>query len=182
MINRRSMLWVLLAGALIAGLAVLFGTRRPVSSSASDMPAPGAPVSADASGAAPPLDIWSISHPEKYRTQTFEVPLKPNEELEYKAQLNRGEPLLYSWQVKEGSQVYFEFHGQPTEGTWPRDYYERYEKGESSGGQGSMVAPFTGRHGWFWLNAGDKPVTIEIELSGYFSDFSRFDAAHAVQR
>ena len=189
MINRRSMLWALLAGALILVLVVLpagvgvdptgFGRLTGLSTPAHDSRSSAAmPVA----GAPPPLSIWSISHPEKYRTQTFAVPLKPNEEVEYKAQLNRGEPLLYSWRVKEGSQVYFEFHGQPTEGTWPKDYYQSYEKGEGSGGQGSMVAPFAGRHGWFWLNIGDKPVTIEIEINGYFSDFSRFDAAHAVQR
>jgi hypothetical protein len=69
--------------------------------------------------------------------------------------------------------VYFEFHGEPTEGTWPKDYYESYEKGDGTSGQGSLVAPFTGRHGWYFLNPGNKPVTVEVELAGYFSDFGR---------
>jgi hypothetical protein len=100
--------------------------------------------------------------------------MKGDEEFEYKAYVNRGESLLYRWRVKEGSQVYFEFHGQPTEGKWPDEYYESYEKGESSGGQGSMVAPFTGEHGWYWLNLSEKPVTIVVELAGYYSKFGKY--------
>jgi len=189
----RAALWAA-AGALMTLLVVLpavygidptgFGAVTGLTradDTATMSAAAGAPISADASGEAPPLNIWSVSHPGKYRTQTFEVPLRLDEELEYKALVNRGEPLLYSWRVKEGTQVYFEFHGEPTEGTWRKDYYQSYEKGESSAGQGSMVAPFTGRHGWFWLNIGDTPITIEVELSGYYSDFSRFGAGRTAQ-
>ena len=124
--------------------------------------------------AAPARKVWSISHGEKYQLQSYEVQLKGDEELEYKAHIDSGEPLLYSWRVKEGTQVYFEFHGQPTEGKWPEDYYESYEKGEGSGGQGSMVAPFTGEHGWYWLNLSAQPVTIIVELAGYYRDFGRY--------
>jgi hypothetical protein len=116
---------------------------------------------------------WSMAHAEKYEIQTFEVPLRGDEELEYKAEIAGGEPLLYSWHVKEGSTVYFEFHGEPTIGKWPKDYYESYETGEAAGGQGSMVAPFTGHHGWYWLNLTHKPVTIVVELAGYYARFER---------
>lgn len=194
----RATLWALLAGALITVLVVLpaefgvdltgFGRLTGLTAlartkeGAAGRPAVAeGPVGADTSGTAPPLKIWSVAHADKYHTEKYEVPLKLDEELEYKARLNRGEPMLYSWRVKQGSQVYFEFHGEPTEGTWSKDYYQSYEKGEGSSGQGSMVAPFTGNHGWYWLNLGDKPITIEVELSGYYTDFSRVGAARAAQ-
>ena len=138
---------------------------------ADDMPQSA--VDADASGAVPALKVWSVAHPDRYVQRTYEVPLKGDEELEYKAVMTRGDSLLYSWHVKEGSQVYFEFHGEPTEGKWPEGYFESYEKGEASAGAGSMVAPFNGRHGWYWLNLSDKPVTVVVELAGYYGDFSR---------
>jgi hypothetical protein len=88
--------------------------------------------------------------------------------------MTRGDSLVYGWRVKDGSQVYFEFHGEPNEGKWPEDYFESYEKGEASSGAGSMVAPFTGNHGWYWLNLSDKPVTIVVELAGYYTNFGRY--------
>jgi hypothetical protein len=189
----RATLWALLAGALITvavilpaeygvdptGFGRLTGLTAMARAGQQGAAAPavaetGAPVNADASGTAPPLTVWAVAHPEKYHSETFEVTLKGDEEAEYKATVTRGDSMLYTWRVKEGSQVYFEFHGQPSEGTWPKDYYESYEKGESTGGQGAMVAPFTGEHGWFWLNLSEKPVTIVVELAGYYSKFGRY--------
>ncbi len=194
----RASLWALVAALLALVLAVLpaeygidltgFGrlsglTRFAGSKAAgaadagkpagqgSDMPQ--APLDADATGAAPALKVWSVAHPERYVQRSYEVALKGDEELEYKAVMSRGDSMLYSWRVKEGSQVYFEFHGEPTEGKWPEGYYESYEKGEASAGAGSMVAPFNGHHGWYWLNLSEKPVTVVVELAGYYSDFSR---------
>lgn len=190
----RASLWALGAALLALVLAVLpaeygidltgFGRLTGLNNFAGSKatgtatPAAGgemaqAPVGADASGAAPPLKVWSVAHPERYVQRTFEVPLKGDEELEYKADVTRGDSLLYSWRVKEGSKVYFEFHGEPTEGKWPEGYFESYEKGESTAGAGSMVAPFNGHHGWYWLNLSEKPVTIVVELAGYYRNFSR---------
>ena len=164
----------------LTGLTSLARAKAAAAMPAAAVVASSAPVDADASGKAPPIAVWQIAHPGKYEVRTYEVPMKGEEEFEYKAHLARGEPLLYSWRVKEGSAVYFEFHGQPSEGTWPKDYYESYEKGEGAGGSGSMIAPFTGDHGWYWLNLSDKPVTIIVELAGYYEKFSRYgDAAAA---
>lgn len=201
----RATLWALLAGAVIAvavvlpaeygvdptgfgrltGLTALARTRaaeRAAEGMAGSISATApAETGADVSGRAPPLSVWSVAHPDHFQVQKYEVKLKGDEELEYKAVVNRGEPLLYSWRVREGSQVYFEFHGEPTEGIWPKDYYESYEKGEGTGGQGSMVAPFTGHHGWYFLNLDGKPVTVEVELAGYFRDFSRVGEVPAAE-
>jgi hypothetical protein len=189
----RMMLWAALSAAALLVLVVLpaeygidatgFGRLTGLKSLA-EIKAAGAniaagnavamPVNADAGGKPPSITVWSIAHSGKYLANTYEVPMKGDEEFEYKANVQRGEPLLYSWRVKEGSPVYFEFHGQPSEGTWPKDYYESYEKGESAGGSGSMIAPFTGEHGWYWLNLSDKPVTIVVELAGYYDKFGKY--------
>jgi hypothetical protein len=113
------------------------------------------------------------AHERKHRSAVIEINLKPKEELEYKAVLAQGEPLLYSWRVQGGA-VYFEFHGEPTEGKWPKDYYRSYEiKDSSSQAHGSFTAPFTGRHGWYWRNLGETPITITLEVSGYYSKIGR---------
>lgn len=91
-------------------------------------------------------------HPRKHLSARIEIRLEGGAELEYKARLDKGEPLLYAWSVR-GSTVHFEFHGEPTQGRWPKDFYQSYQTADrSTGTQGSFVAPFTGQHGWYWRN------------------------------
>ena len=112
-------------------------------------------------------------HERKYFTGRVEIAVQPREELEYKATLAVGEPLLYSWRV-QGGPVYFEFHGEPTEGEWPEGFFQSYKIKESSAGEhGSFVAPFTGQHGWYWRNLSDEPATIVLEASGYYTKLDR---------
>jgi hypothetical protein len=119
------------------------------------------------------------THDRKARSARIEIALKPREALEYKAQLEKGEPLLYAWTVNAGT-VHYEFHGEPTEGEWPKGYFQSYEIGDGSRGQsGSFVAPFTGRHGWYWKNESEAPLTIVLEASGYYSKLGRIDTARA---
>jgi hypothetical protein len=115
------------------------------------------------------------AHPRKARSARIEIHVLPNERLEYKALLELGEPLLYSWTV-QGGPVYFEFHGEPTEGKWPKDYYRSYQISERSNAeQGSFVAPFTGNHGWYWRNLSNEPATIILEASGYYTKLGRVE-------
>lgn len=119
------------------------------------------------------------AHPRAARRARVVIELGPREELEYKAQLAQGEPLLYSWRA-EGGPVYYEFHGEPTEGEWPQGFFLSYEIGESSTqAHGSFVAPFTGRHGWYWRNLSDEPAAITLEASGYYTKLGRIDSGYA---
>jgi hypothetical protein len=112
-------------------------------------------------------------HPQKHRSARIEIQVNGHEELEYKALLAAGEPLLYSWTVA-GGEVYCEFHGEPTEGNWPKDFYQSYQIVERTGSAyGSFVAPFTGQHGWYWRNLSSDPVTIVLETSGYYTKLGR---------
>ena len=115
------------------------------------------------------------AHPRKPFNGNVTIQMGGREELEYKATLAQGEPMFYSWRV-QGGPVYFEFHGEPTEGEWPKDYFRSYEIKESSlAEQGSFVAPFTGRHGWFWRNLSDEPAVITLEAVGYYSKLGRIE-------
>jgi hypothetical protein len=117
------------------------------------------------------------AHPRKFYSGNIVIEMAPGEQLEYKATLARGEPMLYSWRVTGGS-VYAEFHGEPTEGEWPKNYFRSYEIQKSStAAHGSFVAPFTGQHGWYWRNLGDRPATITLEASGYYTRLGRVGKA-----
>jgi len=99
-------------------------------------------------------------------TKTLTVQLGLDQETEIKAVMDAAQVILYSW--KADGDVYTDFHGhEPNAG----QEFVRYEEQQSGHeGRGSLVAPFTGEHGWFWLNISDKPVTITLTVTGYYND------------
>lgn len=107
------------------------------------------------------------SQPAPAHTQTVTVTLSPFEQTEIKAVLDGGKMMLYSWKV-DGGKIYEDFHGHDP--AWVnKNAFVRYEeKNDSVGANGSLVAPFTGEHGWYWLNVGKKPVTITLTVQGYY--------------
>lgn len=110
--------------------------------------------------------------PTAARTDTFTVHLEPGQQTEIKAVLDTAQVILYSWKA-EGGPVYTDFHGhEPDTGD---DAFVRYEEQQSgTEGHGSLVAPFSGEHGWFWLNIGEQPVTITLTFTGYHKDVRNY--------
>jgi hypothetical protein len=100
-------------------------------------------------------------------SETRTIKLEPGQQTEIKAVMDAAQVIVYSWKA-EGGQVYTDFHGhEPTAG----DAFVRYEEQQSgNAGNGSLVAPFAGEHGWFWLNISEQPVTITIQLTGYLRE------------
>lgn len=39
---------------------------------------------------------------------------------------------------------------------------------------GSLVAPFGGEHGWYWLSLEEKTITITLTVTGYFNDIKDY--------
>jgi hypothetical protein len=102
------------------------------------------------------------------KTRTVEVTIPPEKETELKMVMQASKMIEYTWRVERGS-VYTDFHGHdPAAGN---EYFVRYkEQQEGTGNNGSLVAPFAGEHGWYWLNYNDFPVVITLTISGYFDD------------
>lgn len=102
------------------------------------------------------------------RTETRTITVPPEKETEIKLVLSESKVVLYSWSVDRGT-VYADFHGHdPAAGD---EFWVRYkEHQEGSGHHGSLVAPFDGEHGWFWLNYNDFPVTITLTVTGFYED------------
>jgi len=105
-------------------------------------------------------------HPAK--TQTLEVMIPAGAETEIKTFLRQAKTILYTWQTDRGS-IYVDFHGHdPLVGN---DFWVRYrEDQESSGHSGSLVAPFEGEHGWYWLNYNEFPITVTLTVTGFYDD------------
>lgn len=116
-------------------------------------------------------DPFSRAHETPFRSDRIEIPLDEFEQVEVKASMNQGEAFVYSWRLVEGDTVYTDFHADPHQvDQYPDMYWIRYLESESGGESGSLVAPFDGNHGWFWLNIEENPIKIELEVHGYYEN------------
>lgn len=101
-----------------------------------------------------------------FSQDTVSFTLEPGGFIEYKYRLEQGQSLLYSWSATGA--VASEFHAEP-DGA-PRGYAETYEKRPpSERAAGTLVAPFTGIHGWYWENATGAPITVTLSSAGYYT-------------
>jgi hypothetical protein len=109
-------------------------------------------------------------------TITFEA--KPKEGFEYKYRLDKGEALLYSWTASAPMNT--EFHAEPDGG--PRGYAQTYEKKDGmTAASGTLTAPFSGIHGWYWENTTDQPQTVTLTTAGYYNLAHEFRAGQGVK-
>lgn len=114
----------------------------------------------------------SFLHDSTAKSEVIEIHLKSSDEVEYKALLNKGEPMLYSWSVITEGEVYYDFHGEPSHPEeFEEGFFQSYEVGDGVvAAQGSFVAPFEGRHGWYWLNISEGDITIRLQAQGYYAE------------
>ena len=106
------------------------------------------------------------------QTRTVTLTLGVDKETEIKAIMQEAKVIVYTWHV-EGGKVYSDMHGHdPAIGG---EAFVRYrEDQETDGDSGSLVAPFSGEHGWYWLNVSSTPVTITLSLTGFFDDIKDY--------
>ena len=100
-----------------------------------------------------------------FKTDHATFVLGPYDYVEYKYHLAQGATLLYAWEAT--TTVIQDFHGA-AEG--PHAGAEiSVDKSSAPRGSGSLAAPFSGMHGWYWENPGGSTVTVTITTAGYYS-------------
>ena len=102
------------------------------------------------------------------RSDVTSLTLEPGQGAEIKATMAEGLRLTYDWSVSGGA-VNYDTHADA-----PGIDYHGYDKGQNSAGErGQLFAPFDGKHGWFWRNRGDGPVTITLRTKGPYTEIKR---------
>jgi len=124
----------------------------------------------------PAVDGVNIrSHENVYKSDTLEILIDTDGQLEYKAIMDRGEVLLYSWEAN--GELYYDFHAHQEKGD--PNFWTRYSEGEAMKDQGSIVAPYQGEHGWYWLNISGKPIKIKLTVAGYYDQIKKIELKEA---
>jgi len=102
-----------------------------------------------------------------FRSEVVEIVLAPGVGTEVQSVLTEDQAILYQWNT-DGAVVYSDFHGHDPEDD---SFWVQYR--ENEGGRedyGSLVAPFSGQHGWYFRNDGETEIVIRLRVSGYFSE------------
>lgn len=147
-------------GADIATAAVAQAEAMP-EAVASIAPVPDAePVAIGPEAAALPVDAGDAG---AWRNEMV-FTLAPSEAKEIKLVMAAGDVANFEW-VSEGGGVNYTQHGDDGGAN-----EVRFEDGRAAPGQdGTMAAPFAGKHGWFWRNRGEAPVTVTLRVGGVYS-------------
>jgi hypothetical protein len=128
-------------------------------------------VAAPAPGAGP----LARTYPVAFRADEIEIPLDTieagsgKEEIEFKVKMKKGATLVYSWSVEgmnKPDEFYSDFHSQsdPT----PKIQVMSHEARTGLGGNGALVAPFDGIHGWYLQNQSVTQVKVRLKLAGFY--------------
>ena len=114
--------------------------------------------------ALPPATNDAEPPPRVYQTESTSFTLRPSQAFEYKYRLEKDRGMVYAWRAT--GKVKYEFHGEPDD---HRLKVQSYDKQENDYASGTLAAPFTGIHGWYWENAGDADLTITLTTSGFYT-------------
>jgi hypothetical protein len=177
---------ILLAGFAVASIitvvAVLpaefhvdptgIGTAAGLMSLSAAPEAKSAPSTAATASGAAPVQVLARAYPAPFRTDTIDIPLKAAEsegsELEYKVKMSAGQTLVYSWTVDAPpEEFYFDFHSEKRPS--PKETVVSHEQAVGVARNGSLVAPFDGIDGWYFQNQSQKPVTVHLKISGFYT-------------
>jgi hypothetical protein len=116
----------------------------------------------------------NIIHADKpLKTETLTIALPLDGMIEYKAIMQAGDSVVYQWE--SAADIYYDFHAHQPSEVQDGSFFTRYAEGEGKVDRGMIVAPYTGQHGWFFLNLSDGPAEIELTVSGYYDEIVRLD-------
>lgn len=107
-----------------------------------------------------------------YRADEMEITLPPGKGLEVKTHLAKGATLIYTWKTKNAEKVNHDFHGEPVNAK-ENEFESFILEDDVSESKGTLIAPFTGVHGWYWQNKTAAPVTVVLKASGFYTDIFR---------
>jgi len=103
----------------------------------------------------------------KSRTDKVTVMIPAGKGLEYKLAILKYGQVKYAWKTKTGI-LFFDLHGDVKTTDKKTAYFESYTVSNSNNMAGSFIAPFEGRHGWYFKNKTNHDIDVSINLIGEY--------------
>ncbi|WP_251741101.1 hypothetical protein [Gramella sp. AN32] len=90
--------------------------------------------------------------------------------IEFKIDMLKYGKMKYEWTTANGEVLYFDFHGEVKQEKEVKEvYFESYTIANSNNMVGTFLAPYEGKHGWFFRNTGNEDVTVNLRLKGQYT-------------
>jgi hypothetical protein len=90
--------------------------------------------------------------------------------IEFKINMLKYGKMKYEWTTANGEVLYFDFHGEVKQEKEVKEvYFESYTIANSNNMVGTFLAPYEGKHGWFFRNTGNEDVTVNLRLKGQYA-------------
>ena len=103
--------------------------------------------------------------------ESISLELKPGQATEVKLTMPQSASVNFDWKAVGGG-LNYDTHGDPVNA--PKGFYHGYGKGKNeTTQQGVLKAAFDGKHGWFWRNRTENPVTVTLLVEGQFSEMKK---------
>lgn len=103
--------------------------------------------------------------------ESISIELKPGQATEVKLTMPQSASVNFDWKAVGGG-LNYDTHGDPVNA--PKGFYHDYGKGKNeTTQQGVLKAAFDGKHGWFWRNRTENPVTVTLLVEGQFSEMKK---------
>ena len=103
--------------------------------------------------------------------ESISIELKPGQATEVKLTMPQNASVNFDWKAVGGG-LNYDTHGDPVNA--PKGFYHGYGKGKNeTTQQGVLKAAFDGKHGWFWRNRTENPVTVTLLVEGQFSEMKK---------
>ena len=91
-------------------------------------------------------------------------------EAEFKINMLKYGTMKYEWTTANNEVLYFDFHGEVKQKEEVKEvYFESYTISNSHNMVGTFLAPYEGKHGWFFRNTSNEDVTVNLRLKGQYT-------------
>jgi len=89
--------------------------------------------------------------------------------IEFKINMLKYGQMKYEWATANREVLYFDFHGEVKQEAEIKDvYFESYTMANSNNMVGTFLAPYEGKHGWFFRNNSNTDVVVNLRLKGSY--------------
>jgi len=131
--------------------------------------APAEPAAAVSAPLLPTRD--AIKRSGAWQNDQVTIELAPHTGTELKARMKEGDSFVFEWR-SEGGPVKVDMHGERPDAA-EGEFTSYWEERALASAQGIFTAPYSGVHGWYWRNKGDKPVTVTVRTTGFYGGLFR---------
>ncbi|MBL8278225.1 MAG: hypothetical protein JNL93_16110 [Pelomonas sp.] len=97
------------------------------------------------------------------RTDTLTITIAPGNGVQVTAPVDAGQGFVFQW-VATG-ELLVNTQGEPANSAAATTIYDIDAMQRQAAG--TLVAPFSGKHGWYWRNQGADHVTVKVVVTGF---------------